>query len=312
MQSKRPGLNLELARRSMELLAAFVAGREEDLSYVRQGSLILALSDEEETQLRDHHRAIREADVPVEWLGGEAARSLEPGLSPAVRAATFCPGDAQVHPGALAAAWLQDALAHGAAITSPVLVDSFVKSGGAVCGVVAGGAEYAASAVVLAAGPWSGDLAGMAGAAVDVRPRRGVLLRRFAGAAIASRPLLGAEYLCAKFGDDPCSVAFSFQQHPDGECVLGGSREFVEFSTERTDRVVERIRECGGRYLPVLRGAEWSRTEMGFRPWTPDGLPRTGACEVSGLYLASGHEGDGIMLAAATAERIAAALADSR
>jgi D-hydroxyproline dehydrogenase subunit beta len=310
LQSKRPGPSLELARRSLELLAPFVAGREEDLFYRNRGSLVLAALESEVEELRAHYEVLLGAGLPLEWLDGDAARSLEPALSPGVRAATFCPLDAQVQPALLAGAWLQDAVAHGATLTSGVLVESFVLSGGAVCGVVANGMEYPAAAVVLAAGPWAGDLAGMAGAAVEIRPRRGVLLRARTDRTVATRPLLGMNYLWAKFHDEPQAVAFSFQQHPDGECVLGGTREFVGFSQERPEEAeaADIILECGERYLPGLRLLDWTGRDIGFRPWTPRGQPYIGPSEVPGLYLACGHEGDGITLAAATAERIAGIL----
>jgi D-hydroxyproline dehydrogenase subunit beta len=52
LQSKRPGPSLDLARRSLELLAAFAGGREAALGYSRTGSLILALTVEELAVLR--------------------------------------------------------------------------------------------------------------------------------------------------------------------------------------------------------------------------------------------------------------------
>jgi glycine/D-amino acid oxidase-like deaminating enzyme len=310
LQSKRPGPMLDLARHSLHLLAEFAAGREEELEYRQRGSLLLAASEEEIPPLRTQYDALAASGLPVEWLDGAATRALEPALSPGVVAASFCPLDAQVNPALLASAWLQDAMAHGTAVTSGASVEGFVTSRGGVCGVVAGGAEVPASAVVLAAGPWSGELAAMAGAAVSIRPRRGVLLHGRTDPPLTTRPLLGAGYLAAKFSDDPRGIGFSFQQGPDGACVLGGSREFVEFSAEGIEALREPILDCGTRYLPAVRELEWTM-DAGFRPWTPDGLPRIGACEVSGLYLACGHEGDGITLAAATAEQIAAAIAQA-
>lgn len=234
---------------------------------------------------------------------------MEPALSKDIVAASFCGEDAQVRPTLLAGAWLKDALEHGAVLTGGAPVQGFVRQGGAVCGVVAGGREYAAAAVVLAAGVWAGELAAMAGASVDIRPRRGLLLRSQPGAPpIASRPLLGAGYLRTKLDTEGRAAGFSFQQHPDGECVLGGTREFVGFSTDGLDEASAEVRRLGESYVPALRAIAWEQAEWGFRPWTPDGLPRIGPCEVPGLLLASGHEGDGITLAAVTAERIAALL----
>jgi len=306
LQSKRPGPKLEAARRSVEWLAEFALGQEDDLRYRRTGSLILAITDEEVAALRQHVNTLTEAGVPVEWLDRESARALEPGIAPEVVAASYCPLDAQIDPAALAGAWLQDALSHGASLTSGVAVESFVTAGGRVVGVVAGGREFAASAVVIAAGPWSAEVAALAGVTLDLRPRRGLLLRAVSGQPLAARPLLSASYLAAKLEAEQSMVSFSFQQHADGECVLGGTREFAGFEAAEPPEAAAAILECGARYLRGVRELDWSQHDTGFRPWTPTGLPYLGRSTVPGVYLACGHEGDGITLAADTAAQIAA------
>lgn len=311
LQSRGPGPKLEAARRSVELVAEFARGREEALRYRRTGSLLLAVTDEECEALRAHVEALTDAGIAVGWWSGDQARELEPLLSPAVKAASYCGADAQIDPAALAGAWLQDALAHGAALNSGAAVEGFVTSGGAVVGVVAGGVEFAASAVVLAAGPWSAEIAALAWVNLELRPRRGLLLRAHSADPIAGRPLLGAAYLAAKHAPEPSAVAFSFQQHPDGECILGGTRDFAGFEAGDLDAASEAVRACGARYLPVVNHLRWERREVGFRPWTPTGVPYVGPSGVPGLLLACGHEGDGITLAADTALRIAELVAPS-
>jgi len=311
LQSKQPGPVLELARRSLALVAEFAAGQEEELGYRQAGSLLLAAGPEEEALLRPHHEALRAADLPLEWLDGPAMREREPEVAPSVTGASFCPLDAQVHPAALAGAWLQEAVSHRAAVTSGAPVESFVRSGGQVVGVVAGGLEYPARAVILAAGPWSGELARMAGLELDLHPRRGVLLRARSERPLAGRPLLGASYLAAKFGAPAAAAraAFSFQQHPDGDCVLGGTRELVEWSLDDLDSRAAEICVEASRYLPALADLPWEPPVAGFRPWASRGEPYLGPSELPGLYLACGFEGDGVTLAAAAAERLAAMFA---
>jgi glycine oxidase len=48
----------------------------------------------------------------------------------------------------------------------------------------------------------------------------------------------------------------------------------------------------------------------GFRPGTPDGGPLLGRGPVPGLWLASGHHRNGVLLAAITAELLTAAITD--
>jgi glycine/D-amino acid oxidase-like deaminating enzyme len=302
LQSKGPGAVLDLTRRSLELVAELAAGREEALGYRKSGSLLLAVTDAEAAALEQHARDQIDAGVPVEVLSGDAARRLEPELSGEIVAASYCRDDAQVDPRALAGAWLQDALAHGATITSGVRVESLVRTGRRITGVVAGQTELAAHAVVIAAGVWSGELTAMAGLPVEIRPRRGVLLRAVTERVLTQRPLLSGDYLTAKQGADPSSVTFGMQQHPSGECVLGGTRDFAGFDPGDVEAAEAAILACAMRYLPGVREIEWTRRDVGYRPWTPEGHPHIGRSAVPGVYLACGHEGEGITLAAATAE----------
>lgn len=312
LASKAPGPVLELARRSLERTDAFARGREAALGYRKTGGLLLAIAPAEEASLREHAGRLAAAGVPVEWLSGREARSRWPGLSPDLRAAAFCPADGWIDPVALAEAWLDDARRHGAEALDDAPVEGFRLEGERVAGVVARGAILPAEAVVLAAGPWSAELARQAGIDTGIVPRRGVLLRARIPAEWRGRapelPLLGADYLHAKHGAGEATVAFSFYADPDGRWTLGGSREFVGFSTAGVEAVAERIRDTAARYLPAARDAPWERPVVGFRSWTPDGLPRLGASGRPGLFLACGFEGDGVALAAAAAERVVEAV----
>ncbi|MMZ64308.1 Hydrogen cyanide synthase subunit HcnC precursor [compost metagenome] len=65
--------------------------------------------------------------------------------------------------------------------------------------------------------------------------------------------------------------------------------------------VIRLIAERAIRFFPVLEHIPLLRTYAGLRPWTPDHLPIVSPVdEVPGFYVAAGHEGDGISLAAVT------------
>jgi glycine/D-amino acid oxidase-like deaminating enzyme len=306
LQSKRPGPALELAWRSLELVAELAQGREETLGYRHSGSLITARSEGALKALQVHHQALRDTGVPVQWLSPEQVRALEPSLSGQVIGASYCPLDAQIRPDRLAAVYLDQAVEHGATVRSaPVDAIRRPSAPGGRFLVRSRGEDLHARLVVLAAGPWSASIGALLGVTLEIRPRRGVLLRSRTEREVAARPLLGAEYLEAKFGETEQGIAFSFQQHPDGECVLGGSREFVGWDETGVEPLREKILELGNAYLPDLRRLPWRATSVGYRPWTPSGQPYLGKCAVPGVLLACGFEGDGITLAAGAAEQIA-------
>jgi glycine oxidase len=63
--------------------------------------------------------------------------------------------------------------------------------------------------------------------------------------------------------------------------------------------------------LPALKGRPITRTWCGFRPGTPDDMPILGPWPgVEGLYVATGHYRNGILLAPATAAHLSSAIVD--
>ena len=92
-------------------------------------------------------------------------------------------------------------------------------------------------------------------------------------------------------------IAFVYESTPAGNFLVASSREFIGMSAD-SDRLVARR---ALRFLPGIAGVNVIRTYTGFRPWTADGRAIiSGVQEVPGLYVAAGHEGDGICLAAVT------------
>ena len=57
--------------------------------------------------------------------------------------------------------------------------------------------------------------------------------------------------------------------------------------------------------LPALLAAEPAEVWIGFRPGTESGMPAIGRFEPAPLWLAYGHYRNGILMAPATARRIA-------
>ena len=67
------------------------------------------------------------------------------------------------------------------------------------------------------------------------------------------------------------------------------------------------------RLMPGLRGMRIIRTMGGVRPYPPDSKPLIGYVkEAPGLFLAAGHEGDGICLAPASGLLVSQLICDGR
>ncbi|MCZ6754406.1 MAG: FAD-dependent oxidoreductase, partial [Gemmatimonadetes bacterium] len=92
----------------------------------------------------------------------------------------------------------------------------------------------------------------------------------------------------------------------EGEALLGSTMENAGFEAEVTSAGLASIFSTATSLCPGLAKQDVSRTWAGLRPVTPDGLPIVGRePSVEGLWLATGHGRNGILLAAITGLLIA-------
>src|SRR5262249_10816066 len=90
-----------------------------------------------------------------------------------------------------------------------------------------------------------------------------------------------------------------------GHILVGATVEHVGYSKEVTTGAVNALLTAAIGLIPDLRDARFVRAWAGLRPGTADGLPILGASPVRGLFLATGHYRNGILLAPVTAQRMA-------
>lgn len=269
-----------------------------DVAYSPVGALHVALDGDESAELRRRFELMQSLELEVSWLRPAAARELEPGLAPACAAAISAPAEAAVDPTALLAA-LQGAIEGaggevraGADVVEPIL------QGGTLAGVrTADGEEHLAGAVVLAAGCWSGALGWLPAAArPPVRAVKGQILT-------LSGP--AAEPVCERI---VATERVYMVPREDGRLIVGATVEERGFDVRVTAGGVHELLREAYRVLPDVAELELTATRAGMRPGTPDNAPIIGPGALDGLLVATGHFRNGVLLAPATADAIAALL----
>jgi glycine/D-amino acid oxidase-like deaminating enzyme len=224
------------------------------------------------------------------------------------------PADLQVQPMHAAAALLQAARAAGARVTPRAVLERVERDRDGVRAVRTPGERIACRALVNAAGAWSGEVAALAGARLDIRPRRGFVLVTEPLPPTVFHKVYTGEYM-----GDVASSAADLQTSPvvegtqSGTVLIGASRELAGFEATLPVGVLARLAAGAVRLFPLLERVRVMRAYRGFRPFSPDHLPVIGPDpEVPGLWHACGHEGAGICLAPATAELVVAGLTSAR
>lgn len=318
VSDKGPGPELELAQVSLRRWAALAEELADELGprfpaieHEAKGGLVVVTSAPGLDGLRAFAAGQRAAGVEAVEVTPGRARELEPDLAPGVVGGVHYPQDAQVQPVAAAEALLASARRAGAVVRTRVEVTGPVLgAGGRLAGVATTRGDVAADAVVVAAGPWSGDVAERLGSWLPVRPRRGMVLVTTPMRQRVRHKVYDGDYFAAtQSAGAELQTSAVIESTQGGTVLIGSSREQVGFDERLRAEVLAQMARRAVAVFPFLAETNVMRTYLGFRPYVPDHLPVVGADPVvDGLWFATGHEGAGVGLAPATGDLLAAGL----
>jgi glycine oxidase len=266
-----------------------------DIGYRVTGVLRVALEDRERADLERQVEWQRERGLRVSLLEGDQAREIEAELAENIVAAVHFPDDAQVDPPALLRA-LMAALARSsrAIVRTGATVESLLIERDRCVGVKLDGDELRADATVLAAGSWSSLVAGVPSTLPPVRPVRGQIVLLDERPPRARSIVFGAGGYVVPRGD--------------GRVVCGSTMEHAGFRKEVTAAGVHAILSSALSCLPSLGAAQLAGSWSNFRPHVQGDRALVGASPLPGLFMATGHHRNGILLSKVTADAVAAAI----
>src|SRR5271163_3649407 len=288
-QARWPGFAEELLR---------VSGIDVELR--REGTIVLALTADDQATLAHGLVFQQKLGLPLEWLSAAATRAKEPHLAGKIAGAVFSPQDHQVDNRKLAAALRIAAEAAGAKIHERRPVKEISVQGGRANGVVfEDGTRADADIVVLAAGAWSRSVGGLPpDRRPPVRPVKGQMLSLRMD---ASGPLLNhvlwapGAYLVPR---------------RDGRLIIGGTVEEKGFDQTITAGGLLTLLEAAWRAVPAVEELPVDEIWVGHRPGSRDDAPILGPGPLDGLFYATGHHRNGILLAPVTADAMARLILD--
>jgi len=233
---------------------------------------------------RFRDRLERESD-PVGW---EEVDSLPKGLSGQISSRSFrifrFPEERWVKPADLLPALRQAAERGGVRLAEHVGLPAIDRVAGGGWSVLAAGVRYETPRLVVAAGPWSGQILSPLGWSANLVPVRGQM---------ALVPRLHDLQALVHLED-------SFYVVPRGEySVVGATSEHGIWDESTTDDGMEELRRRVGALFPSFDPALAIDRWAGIRPRTRDRVPHLGWLE-PGLLVASGHYRSGVSMAPLT------------
>lgn len=294
VESYEDALALQLGRRSRELHAELADELDElfgvDVGFRRCGVLKVALEESELAELDAQAESLRVQGVRCDRLSPEELKREEPSIHPEALGGLSVSEDAQVEPRKLLSAVALGAEHEGVTFRTGTTVHVVESEGGKVRGVRLANERLEAERVVVAAGSWTTQIPGLPITTESIFPVRGQMIATHTRPPLFRRVVFGAGgYVVTR---------------PDGRVLCGSTMERVGFTRGISFRGMADVISKAVRIAPSIGDAAVDAHWSSFRPGTPDGLPLVGETSIEGLFVASGHYRNGILLAPLTAELV--------
>jgi len=286
-----------IACASRDLYRSFAGNLQDetgiDVQLDTTGTLYVAFTADEEAELRARFAWQQIQGLAVEWLDRDTARRLEPHLSEQVRCALRFPNDFQIENRHLVEALRTANERRGVRLQRDCEAKTLKIENNRVAGVETSQGIVSAHRIVLAAGAWSSSLnCAVTLPQLEVEPVRGQMLCFKPQQQLARQVIYSSRgYLIPR---------------RDGRLLAGSTTESAGFEKRVTNDGVDAIKSMAVEIVPALESLTVVDSWAGFRPRAKDGLPVLGPTRrVAGLFYATGHYRNGILLAPITGELIA-------
>lgn len=292
-----------LTCQSRDMYPAFAAALLDetgiDIELETTGTLYLAFTGNDAEELQKRYEWQTKAGLPIEKLNAQAVRELEPAINEDVHAALKFPLDTQVENRRLISALTLANERLGVCMETGTAVTSLKIEHDRVSGVETSRGFISADAVVIAGGAWS-SLLGAGDKALPqlrIKPVRGQMLCFQPSLPLARHVIYSPRgYVVPR---------------RDGRLLAGSTSEHAGFEKQVTAAGVQQILAAALEISPRIASLPLTDAWAGLRPRAADTLPVLGPCaEIAGLYYATGHYRNGILLTPITGELIAGAIVD--
>ncbi len=287
----------ELCCASRDLYPSFASELSDetgiDIELDRTGTLYLAFDDNDISEIHQRFEWQRNAGLTVERLSQNELRKYEPAISKTACEALFFKNDWQVENRQLVSALRSYAEINGIGILENTRVERLIVEENRVIGAETPNGRISAAITVLATGAWTSLIKiGNVDMPFKVEPVRGQIL--------AFQPATQI------LGHVVCSSSGYLVPRRDGRILAGSTTENVGFDKTGTGSAAALIKEMAGKIVPTIDNLEIADHWTGLRPFVSDGKPVLGPInDLDGLFIATAHYRNGILLAPLTAKLVA-------
>ncbi|WP_144555272.1 FAD-binding oxidoreductase [Bacillus sp. X1(2014)] len=310
---KDPGFDSQMSLVSQKLVDELSRELKQPFDYRAPGSILVCETEEEMEAAQKWVDRQKEAGLPFRMLDRQDIRQDSKYFADDLLGGLECATDSTVNPYLLAFNLLDGAKKMGAKVHKQTVVTGMKREAEGTFTVETTNGTFTANYVINAAGVWAPYIGEMLDLSIPIKPRKGHIIVASRQEFVGPRKVMEFGYLISKFGGkrqvDPITekygVALVFEPTESQNFLIGSSREFVGFNTKVNNEIIKSIANRAIRFYPKMADMMVIRSYAGLRPWTEDHLPIVSEVEgIPNYYIAAGHEGDGISLAAVTGKVI--------
>lgn len=310
---KDPGFDSQMSLKSQQLVHQLSKELDLPFEYRNPGSILVCENDVEMEAARKWVENQQQAGLDFKMLDRQDLRNESKFFADDLYGGLECRTDSTVNPYMLTFSMFYSAKKMGATIKTNTEVKNVTKNEDGQFVIETGNGQFTANKVVNAGGVWAPAIGRMTGLDIPIFPRKGQLIVASRQQPVGLRKVMEFGYLISKFGGqrvvdevtEKYGVALVFEPTESQNFLIGSSRQFDGFNTKVSQEVSQYIAKRAVRFYPKMADMTVIRTYAGLRPWTEDHLPIISRVEeIPGYFIAAGHEGDGISLAAVTGKLI--------
>ena len=318
---KDPGFDSQMSLKSQQLVHELSKDLEQPFEYRNPGSILVCENDEEMEAAHKWVQQQKGAGLDFRMLDRSDLKNESKYFADDLYGGLECKTDSTVNPYMFTFSMFHRAQELGAMVHIRTEVTNVAKNPSGQFAIETTNGKFTANKVVNACGVWAPFIGEMLEVTIPIKPRKGQIIVASRQQPIGLRKVMEFGYLISKFGGirqvdtitEKYGVALVFEPTESQNFLIGSSREFSGFNTTVNHEVTKYIARRAVRFYPKIADMTVIRTYAGLRPWTEDHLPIVSHVEeVPGFYIAAGHEGDGISLAAVTGKLIEEMLSEKQ
>ncbi len=282
-----------LLRESLALYPQFVQEVEGETGleteFRNSGLFYLAFDEEDEKALAEKMDWQEKSGVEAEWVAGEHIRKKEPSVGRNVRKGLYFPEDCQIDNIKLVNAIGQWAKKLGVEFILGSPATKIWMEEDHLRGIITGREKIESPVVINAAGSWA-DFDRSLPFEIPIKPARGQIL------VLKHHHPLFKHMLYTR--------RIYVVNREDGRMIVGSTVESVGYDKNVTVKGLYKLLRGLVEINPELGFLSFQQCWAGLRPRSKDNLPILSKSPIEGLFLATGHFRNGILLAPLTARLI--------